>query len=131
MLIVLFSVVLGWLPSGGSGTIGSGLTGVPAILDSLRYMILPATSLALFYVAIYARLTRASMLEVKSQDYVRTAAAKGLSPRAITVRHVLRNALIPITTMAGMHVGNVLGGAPWWWRRSTAGRAWDASPSKR
>jgi peptide/nickel transport system permease protein len=111
MLIVLFSVNLGWLPSGGSGTIGSDLTGFAAVLDTLRYMVLPATSLALFYVAIYARLTRAAMIEVKSQDYVRTAAAKGLSPWAITVRHVLRNALIPITTMAGMHVGSMLGGA--------------------
>jgi peptide/nickel transport system permease protein len=111
MLIVLFSVRLGWLPSGGAGTIGSRLTGVSAILDQARYMVLPALSLALFYVAIYARLTRAAMLEVKSQDYVRTAAAKGLSPFVVTVRHVLRNALIPITTMAGMHIGGMLGGA--------------------
>ncbi|MCX5493696.1 ABC transporter permease [Kaistia dalseonensis] len=111
MLIVLFSVKLGWLPSGGSGTIGSDLTGLHAVLDQLRYMILPATSLALFYVAIYARLTRAAMLEVKSQDYVRTAAAKGLSPFTITTRHILRNALLPVTTMAGMHLGGMLGGA--------------------
>lgn len=111
MLIVLFSVKLGWLPSGGSGTIGSNLTGFAGLWDKARYMILPALSLALFYVAIYARLTRAAMLEVQSQDYVRTAAAKGLSPTIITIRHVLRNALIPITTMAGMHVGGMLGGA--------------------
>ncbi|MER8791164.1 ABC transporter permease [Mesorhizobium sp. M0983] len=111
MLIVLFSVKLGWLPSGGSGTIGSNLTGLAGLWDKVRYMILPALSLALFYVAIYARLTRAAMLEVQSQDYVRTAAAKGLSPTVITIRHVLRNALIPITTMAGMHVGGMLGGA--------------------
>lgn len=111
MLIVLFSVKLGWLPSGGSGTIGSNLTGLAGLWDKVRYMILPALSLALFYVAIYARLTRAAMLEVQSQDYVRTAAAKGLSPTIITIRHVLRNALIPITTMAGMHVGGMLGGA--------------------
>jgi len=111
MLIVLFSVKLGWLPSGGSGTIGSNLTGLAGLWDKARYMILPALSLALFYVAIYARLTRAAMLEVQSQDYVRTAAAKGLSPTIITIRHVLRNALIPITTMAGMHVGGMLGGA--------------------
>lgn len=111
MLIVLFSVKLGWLPSGGSGTIGSNLTGLAGLWDRARYMILPALSLALFYVAIYARLTRAAMLEVQSQDYVRTAAAKGLPPAIITIRHVLRNALIPITTMAGMHVGGMLGGA--------------------
>jgi len=87
------------------------LTGFPALLDGARYMVLPATSLALFYLAIYARLTRASMLEVKSQDFVRTARAKGVSPFVLTTRHVLRNALIPITTMAGMHFGGMLGGA--------------------
>ncbi|MGI2033933.1 ABC transporter permease [Rhizobium panacihumi] len=111
MLIVLFSVKLGWLPSGGSGTIGSRLTGFPALLDKARYMVLPATSLALFYVAIYARLTRAAMLEVKNQDFVRTAYAKGLTTFGVTARHILRNALIPITTMAGMHIGGILGGA--------------------
>ncbi len=111
MLIVLFSVTLGWLPTGGAGQIGSKLSGFPAILDKLRYMVLPATSLALFYVAIYARLTRASMLEVRSQDFVRTAQAKGVAPFFVATRHVLRNALIPITTLAGMHVGSMLGGA--------------------
>jgi len=74
-------------------------------------MVLPATSLALFYVAIYARLTRAAMLEVKNHDFVRTAYAKGLTPFGVTARHILRNALIPITTMAGMHIGGMLGGA--------------------
>lgn len=111
MLILFFSVKLGWLPSGGDSTIGSRLIGLPALLDRARYMILPATSLSLFYLAIYARLTRASMLEVKSQDFVRTARAKGVSPFFVTTRHVLRNALIPITTMAGMHFGGMLGGA--------------------
>ena len=111
MLILVFSVRLGWLPSGGSGTIGSGLTGWAALLDQARYMILPALSLAIFYLAIYARLTRAAMLEVRSQDFVRTARAKGLSPFAVNARHVLRNALIPVTTMAGLHIGNMLGGA--------------------
>ncbi len=74
-------------------------------------MVLPGLSLALFYVAIYTRLVRAAMLEVRAQDFVRTAAAKGLSPLAITLRHVLRNALLPVTTVAGMHVGGLLGGA--------------------
>jgi len=111
MLIVLFSVTLGWLPSGGAGTIGSHKAGLDALLDQARYMVLPATSLALFYVAIYARLTRAAMLEVRNQDFVRTALAKGVGPLGVTVRHILRNALIPITTLAGMHVGGMLGGA--------------------
>ncbi|MFT4117712.1 ABC transporter permease [Bradyrhizobium sp.] len=111
MLILLFSVKLGWLPSGGSTTIGSTNGGVAALLDRARYMVLPALSLALFYIAIYSRLARTAMLEAQAQDYVRTAAAKGLSPLTITVRHVLRNALLPVTTVAGMHFGGLLGGA--------------------
>lgn len=111
MLIVLFSVKLGWLPSGGAETIGNSYTGFAWLWDRARFMILPSLSLALFYVAIYARLTRAAMIEVRSQDFVRTAVAKGLSPFTITVKHVLRNALIPITTMAGLHIGGMLGGA--------------------
>lgn len=111
MFIVLFSVHLGWLPSGGYETIGAQLDGWAAVVDRLQYMVLPALSLALFFVAIYARLTRAAMLEVQSQDFVRTAAAKGLSPWRITTHHVLRNALLPVTTMAGMHIGSMLAGA--------------------
>src|SRR5690606_249615 len=64
-----------------------------------------------FFVAIFSRLTRSAMLEVSRQDFVRTAQAKGLTPMAITMRHVLRNALIPVTTVAGMHFGTLLGGA--------------------
>lgn len=111
MAIVLFAVKLEWLPSGGDGTIGSGLTGVDKFVDKLQYAILPALTLATFFVAIYARLTRASVLEVLTQDYVRTAQAKGLSPWRITWRHVLRNALLPLTTVAGAHLGGLLGGA--------------------
>ncbi|WP_293860000.1 ABC transporter permease [uncultured Alsobacter sp.] len=111
MLIVAFSVKLGWLPSGGSETIASGLTGVDLLLDRLRHLVLPATTLALFYVAIYARLTRASVLEVSELDFVRTARAKGVGGAGLALRHILRNALIPVTTMAGIHVGGVLGGA--------------------
>lgn len=111
MLVIVFSVKLDWLPSGGFETVGSGRTGFAAVLDGVRHIILPATSLALFFVAIYARLTRAAVLEAKTQDYVRTARAKGLSPLAVTIRHVLPNALLPVTTMAGVHFGALLGGA--------------------
>ena len=111
MLIVLFSVKLGWLPSGGTETIGAGYTGLEALVDRLRHLALPAMSLALFFVAIYARVTRAAMLEVAGLDYVRTARAKGLGPVRIALRHVLRNALLPVTTLAGIHAGGVLGGA--------------------
>ncbi|MFX7174701.1 ABC transporter permease, partial [Acinetobacter baumannii] len=78
MLILLFSVKLGWLPSGGAATIGANLSGFDLLIDRARYMVLPALSLSLFYIAIYSRLARAAMLEAQAQDYVRTAAAKGL-----------------------------------------------------
>ncbi|WP_438390256.1 ABC transporter permease [Caballeronia sp. DA-9] len=111
MAIVLFSVKLGWLPSGGDMTLGVNLTGWSWLVDRVSHAVLPALALASFFVAIYARLTRVAMLEVQRQDYVRTAHAKGLHPFFVTVRHVLRNALLPITTVAGMHLGNLLGGA--------------------
>jgi len=111
MLIVLFAVKLKWLPTGGAGPIGVPLEGFSGLMVKLKYMILPATSLALFYVSVYARLTRASVIEVKSQDYVRTARAKGLSPMKVMTGHILRNALLPVTTLAGIHLGGLLGGA--------------------
>ena len=111
MAIILLSVKLGWLPPGGVSTIGSDATGWAHALDVARHLVLPTLALTGFYVAIFARLTRASMLEVNRQDFVRTAHAKGLTPRAVALRHVLRNALIPVTTVAGLNVGTLLGGA--------------------
>lgn len=111
MIIVLFSAKLQLLPAGGAETIGVSLTGWDWFSDRLQHLILPACSLAAFFVAIYARLTRASMLEVLRQDYMRTAAAKGLHPLVLQFRHGLRNALIPVTTVAGLHLGNMLSGA--------------------
>ena len=104
-------VTLGWLPTGGPASLGKRLTGIDFFLDRAKYLVLPALSLGLYYIAIYARLTRASVLELRRQDYVRTAVAKGLSGGQVALRHVLRNALIPVTTMAGMHIGAILGGA--------------------
>jgi peptide/nickel transport system permease protein len=111
MAVVLFSVKLGWLPSDSSMTIGANYTGWAMIVDRAAHLVLPALALASFFVAVYARLTRASMLEVQRQDFMRTAEAKGLHPFVIQLRHALRNALIPVTTVAGMHLGNLLGGA--------------------
>jgi peptide/nickel transport system permease protein len=111
LAIVLFSVHLGWLPSGGNATIGAQLHGFAWLADRVSHVLLPALTLATFFVAIYARLMRAAMLEVQRQDFVRTAEAKGLSPWRVTVRHVLRNALMPLTTMVGLHFGTLLGGA--------------------
>jgi peptide/nickel transport system permease protein len=111
MLIVVFSVKLGWLPTGGMMTIGATLSPFARVLDVARHLVLPAVSLALFYAAIYTRLMRAAMLEVAGQDYVRTARAKGLPERRVTARHVLRNALLPLVTMVGVQVGSLLGGS--------------------
>jgi peptide/nickel transport system permease protein len=111
MAIVLFSVHLGWLPTGGSESIGAGYTGWTHVFDLARHLVLPALAMSGFYIAIFSRLTRAAMLEVTRQDFVRTAEAKGLHPWTVNLRHVLRNALIPVTTVAGMHFGTLLGGA--------------------
>jgi peptide/nickel transport system permease protein len=110
-MIVLFSVKLGWLPTGGMMTIGTGLSGFGRMLDVAHHLILPAASLALFYAAIYTRLMRASMLEVSAQDYVRTARAKGISEAQVMYGHALRNALLPLLTMVGVQVGSLLGGS--------------------
>ncbi|MGQ4877014.1 ABC transporter permease [Billgrantia sp. LNSP4103-1] len=111
MAVVLFSVYLDWLPAYGMYTVGAGLSGLELALDVAKHLILPATTLALFFMAIYTRMTRASMLEASQQDYVKTARAKGLSPRVIQRRHILRNALLPIITLAGLQAGQMVGGA--------------------
>lgn len=111
MAIVLFAVKLGWLPTGGNVTIGADLHGWAYVRDAAAHLVLPALAMSGFFIAIFSRLTRASMLEVSRQDHVRTAQAKGLAPFKVTLRHVLRNALIPVTTVAGMHFGTLLGGS--------------------
>lgn len=111
MAVVLFSVYLGWLPAYGMYTVGAGHTGLALALDVGQHLILPATTLALFFMAIYTRMTRTSMLEAAQQDFVKTARAKGLAPRVIQRRHVLRNALLPIITLAGLQAGQMVGGA--------------------
>ena len=111
MLIVVFSVNLGWFPAGGMETMASGKHGVVRMLDILHHMVMPVTTLGLFYVALYTRVMRASMLEVFNQDFVTTARAKGLSERRITFRHVFRNALLPMVTLVGVQFGALLGGS--------------------
>ncbi len=111
MAIVLFSVKLGWLPSNGSMTVGIPMSGVHLLLDRASYLVLPSLALSSFFIAVYARLTRATMLEVQGQDFIRTASAKGLHPIAVQLRHIVRNALIPVATVASIHLGNLLGGA--------------------
>ncbi len=111
MSIVFFSVHLAWLPPGGFGTVGVDLTGFAAVLDTASYLVLPTITLALIFLAIYLRIMRASMLEVLTLDFVRTARAKGLSETAVVWRHVLRNALLPMITLIGLQAGTMLGGS--------------------
>ncbi|MGZ5909283.1 MAG: ABC transporter permease [Reyranella sp.] len=111
MLVLVFSVWLDWLPSFGMNTVGADLTGGAAALDTARYLLLPALTLGLFYMAVYVRLTRAAMLEVASQDFVRTARAKGVPEGGVQRRHVLRNALLPVITVAGIQAGQLVGGS--------------------
>jgi peptide/nickel transport system permease protein len=108
MLILVFSITLGWFPAGGMYTIGAPYS----LLDHLKYLVLPVTTLTVISVAPLARFVRASMLEVAQLDYVRTAQAKGLPSRAITYRHIFRNALIPVITLLGLNfLPGLFGGA--------------------
>lgn len=105
LLILLFSLRLGWLPPAGY---------VPILEDpveNLRRMLLPALSLGLILAAATTRIMRSAMLEVLGRDFVRTAHAKGLAERNVTMRHALRNALIPVVTVVGLQFGALLGGA--------------------
>lgn len=104
MLILLFAVHLGWLPASGRG-------GPLWTLDGWKHIILPAVSLGAIMMASTARLTRAAMLDVLKEDYVRTARAKGLMERVVVSTHALRNALIPVVTNIGLQIGGLLGGA--------------------
>lgn len=111
MLIVLFSIVLGVLPSGGMSEIGKSTTGFAYALDVLRHLVLPALTMALFYLALYTRVMRTSMLEVLSLEYIVAARAKGLPESAIAWRHAVPNAILPVVTLAGIQFGHLLGGS--------------------
>ena len=111
MLIVLFSIKLGWFPTSGIEQIGAFYDGWARVADVAHHLVLPALTLSLFYIALYTRLMRASVLDQYAMDYVITARAKGLTERQIARRHVLRNAALPVLTMAGVQFGGLLGGA--------------------
>lgn len=111
MLVVLLSINLGWFPPEGYRTIGSGLKGWAYAADVARHMVLPVLATATFFVAIFARLIRTAMIDISRQEFVRTAQAKGLTPAQVNIKHILRNALIPLTTVTGMQLGTLLGGS--------------------
>lgn len=122
--MIVFSLHLGWLPTSGRITYGfepetitglftvdALLTGnMPALWDALKHLVLPAATLGAGVAAVVARVVRSSMLEVLRADYVLFARAKGVAERAVTIRHALRNALIPTVTVVGLQVGTLLGG---------------------
>ena len=111
MLILLFSIKLEWLPTTGMEDVVAFNEGWDRVLDIARHLVLPTVTLSLFYMALYTRMMRAAMLDQRGMDYVVTARSKGLSERLITYRHVLRNAVLPVVTMAGVQVGSLLGGS--------------------
>jgi len=125
MLILLFAWYLGWVPISGRLDYTIELTRITnfylldalltrnwvALGNAVRHLILPAVTLSTVPLAIIARMTRSSLLEVLRQDYVRTARAKGLAERIVVMRHALKNAFIPVVTVIGLNVGSLLGGA--------------------
>jgi len=111
MMVLLFAVWFRVLPPFGIETMGADYTGLARIGDVAQHMILPGVTLALYYMASYARLTRAAMIEVSEQDFVKTARAKGISERQVSRHHILRNALIPLVTYAGLQASLLVGGS--------------------
>ena len=125
LLKYIFAVQLGWLPTVGRLSVlidlehptnfyilDAILTGNwEALWDAIKHLILPAIALGTIPLAIIARITRAAVLDVQNEDYVRTARAKGVHPRAVDIRHVLRNALLPVSTIIGLQIGLLLSGA--------------------
>lgn len=111
MLIVLLSVKLGWFPTSGMESVAAFHTGWARVVDIAHHLVLPVVTLTLFYLALYTRLMRASVIEQSTMDYVTTARAKGLNERQVLWRHLLRNACLPVLTMAGVQAGALLGGA--------------------
>lgn len=111
MLILLFSITLKWFPASGMESVAAFYEGWDRVVDIAWHLVLPAVSLSLFYMAFYTRLMRATVLEQQGKDYVVTAHAKGLTDSQVTFRHVFRNAMLPVLTMAGIQVAGLLGGS--------------------
>lgn len=111
MMVLLFAVWFAVLPPFGIETMGADYTGLARVGDVAEHMILPGVTLGLYYMASYARLTRAAMIDVSEQDFVKTARAKGISERQVSRHHILRNALIPLITYAGLQASLLVGGS--------------------
>lgn len=111
VLSLIFAVQLRWFPTAGIETIASGKTGLARVLDIARHLVLPVCALGFIYLALFLRMMRAGMAEIWRQDFMLAARAKGLARRRIVLRHVARNALLPLVTMLGLQAAIMLGGS--------------------
>ena len=111
MLLILFSYLVPIFPSFGMNEVGGGGNMLSHILDVLHHLVLPALTLASIYLAVYSRIARASMMDVLGSDYIRTARSKGLSERVVVYKHALKNAVLPVITMAGLQFSQLIAGA--------------------
>ena len=111
VLILVFAVQLRWFPTSGIATIASGKQGIERAIDIAHHLVLPVCSLGFIYLALFLRMMRAGMAEAWRQDYALAARAKGLARRRIVLRHVARNALLPLVTMLGLQAASMLGGS--------------------
>jgi peptide/nickel transport system permease protein len=111
ILILVFAVALGWLPSQGNRSLRAPAEGWAAVADGVRYLILPALALSFRYLALIARITRASLLDVLGADFVLAARSRGASERVVLFGHALRNAAVPIVTVIGYNLGFILAGS--------------------
>ena len=111
LLIIVFSVILGWLPAGGTGALSFGASGASAFWEKARYLVLPVMTLVIAGAGGQTRYARAAMIETLRQDYIRTARAKGLGPGRVVLVHALRNAMIPVVTIMALDFGNLFSGA--------------------
>ena len=111
MLMAVFAIELGWLPSQGIKTIGADLEGISFVLDRTAHLALPFAALVIRHLAVNARMMRSSMLEVAYEDFVTVARAKGLDEKAVIARHMVPNALMPVVTIIGVDVGFLFTGS--------------------
>lgn len=111
MLLLTFSLYIPLFPGYGMVSAGHAGNSIQVLVDILHHLVLPATTLAVIFIGPYSRMTRASMLEVIGSDFIRTARAKGLPERKVIFKHALRNAILPVVTMAGLQLGRLLAGA--------------------
>lgn len=110
ILVLVFSIWLDWLPAFGVGAIGGDLGAAAGVLGTLRHLILPATTLATFYIAIYTRLMRGGLLTVAQLDHIKTARAKGVPGRRMVTHHMIRGAILPVVTYMGFHATTLISG---------------------